>query len=161
MWLCVVLFTDVLILHILIVDLILFFFSSRRRHTRCALVTGVQTCALPISRRGARDRYRHHRRRQRHPHGLSLGRHRPPCAGCRHGRSHLPTGRRQGRRDRRRRGRTAARGGITNAVSRRHRLRFRPRFFVLLLPFMPAHFRPPTLPSLSRFLHVVPRNQIP
>src|SRR3546814_18608421 len=36
-----------------------FFFSSRRRHTRCALVTGVQTCALPIcvvrtiGRRGA------------------------------------------------------------------------------------------------------------
>src|SRR3546814_5268691 len=30
-----------------------FFFSSRRRHTRCALVTGVQTCALPISRAGA------------------------------------------------------------------------------------------------------------
>src|SRR3546814_1267226 len=28
-----------------------FFFSSRRRHTRCALVTGVQTCALPISMR--------------------------------------------------------------------------------------------------------------
>src|SRR3546814_5377562 len=28
-----------------------FFFSSRRRHTRCALVTGVQTCALPISAR--------------------------------------------------------------------------------------------------------------
>src|SRR3546814_3341746 len=28
---------------------VLFFFSSRRRHTRCALVTGVQTCALPIS----------------------------------------------------------------------------------------------------------------
>src|SRR3546814_10062095 len=27
-----------------------FFFSSRRRHTRCALVTGVQTCALPILR---------------------------------------------------------------------------------------------------------------
>src|SRR3546814_1986684 len=34
-WVCVVL---------------LFFFSSRRRHTRCALVTGVQTCALPICR---------------------------------------------------------------------------------------------------------------
>src|SRR3546814_9730644 len=33
-----------------------FFFSSRRRHTRCALVTGVQTCALPIFA---------HRRRQR------------------------------------------------------------------------------------------------
>src|SRR3546814_8099753 len=29
---------------------VIFFFSSRRRHTRCALVTGVQTCALPISR---------------------------------------------------------------------------------------------------------------
>src|SRR3546814_2158682 len=29
----------------------MFFFSSRRRHTRCALVTGVQTCALPISER--------------------------------------------------------------------------------------------------------------
>src|SRR3546814_12082552 len=29
-----------------------FFFSSRRRHTRCALVTGVQTCALPIWENG-------------------------------------------------------------------------------------------------------------
>src|SRR3546814_20223 len=28
---------------------VVFFFSSRRRHTRCALVTGVRTCALPIS----------------------------------------------------------------------------------------------------------------
>src|SRR3546814_2135554 len=28
--------------------LFVFVFSSRRRHTRCALVTGVQTCALPI-----------------------------------------------------------------------------------------------------------------
>src|SRR3546814_935330 len=28
---------------------VFFFFSSRRRHTSCALVTGVQTCALPIS----------------------------------------------------------------------------------------------------------------
>src|SRR3546814_9948674 len=32
----------------LVVFFFLFFFSSRRRHTRCALVTGVQTCALPI-----------------------------------------------------------------------------------------------------------------
>src|SRR3546814_4831534 len=31
--------------------LLFFFFSSRRRHTRCALVTGVQTCALPIFER--------------------------------------------------------------------------------------------------------------
>src|SRR3546814_3433676 len=29
--------------------ILFFFFSSIRRHTRCALVTGVQTCALPIS----------------------------------------------------------------------------------------------------------------
>src|SRR3546814_3727282 len=29
--------------------IVFLFFSSRRRHTRCALVTGVQTCALPIS----------------------------------------------------------------------------------------------------------------
>src|SRR3546814_5182150 len=35
-----------------------FFFSSRRRHTRCALVTGVQTCALPISRFGLRAKNR-------------------------------------------------------------------------------------------------------
>src|SRR3546814_7867365 len=34
-----------------------FFFSSRRRHTRCALVTGVQTCALPISRNPRTHRY--------------------------------------------------------------------------------------------------------
>src|SRR3546814_8115679 len=32
----------------------IFFFSSRRRHTRCALVTGVQTCALPIPRTRSR-----------------------------------------------------------------------------------------------------------
>src|SRR3546814_8904879 len=45
---------------------VLFFFSSRRRHTRCALVTGVQTCALPISHRLPRAQRRaaqHHRRR--------------------------------------------------------------------------------------------------
>src|SRR3546814_7903848 len=38
----------------------MFFFSSRRRHTRCALVTGVQTCALPIYRdlvRGTRHNF--------------------------------------------------------------------------------------------------------
>src|SRR3546814_8753280 len=33
-----------------------FFFSSRRRHTSCALVTGVQTCALPISTTRQNDR---------------------------------------------------------------------------------------------------------
>src|SRR3546814_3690481 len=35
-----------------------FFFSSRRRHTRCALVTGVQTCALPICRAQRQARVR-------------------------------------------------------------------------------------------------------
>src|SRR3546814_5100789 len=34
--------------------MVFFFFSSRRRHTRCALVTGVQTCALPICCDGCR-----------------------------------------------------------------------------------------------------------
>src|SRR3546814_1882847 len=37
-----------------------FFFSSRRRHTRCALVTGVQTCALPsMQREGANGAGQH------------------------------------------------------------------------------------------------------
>src|SRR3546814_3403297 len=36
------------VLILLSFDLFCFFFSSRRRHTSCALVTGVQTCALPI-----------------------------------------------------------------------------------------------------------------
>src|SRR3546814_3946507 len=37
---------------------VVFFFSSRRRHSRCALVTGVQTCALPIWRAGERGKIR-------------------------------------------------------------------------------------------------------
>src|SRR3546814_8610386 len=47
----------IVVSYLLAVFCVLFFFSSRRRHTRCALVTGVQTCALPISlgrERGAR-----------------------------------------------------------------------------------------------------------
>src|SRR3546814_1402449 len=40
-------------------SVVLFFFSSRRRHTRCALVTGVQTCALPISPPGVHPLVRH------------------------------------------------------------------------------------------------------
>src|SRR3546814_4017650 len=44
----------------------MFVFSSRRRHTSCALVTGLQTCALPIWHRARRDPLlpprRHHRR---------------------------------------------------------------------------------------------------
>src|SRR3546814_19322126 len=38
--------------YVVLFVLFYFFFSSRRRHTRCALVTGVQTCALPISHSG-------------------------------------------------------------------------------------------------------------
>src|SRR3546814_10116392 len=40
-----------LVFFFVFVYVLFFFFSSRRRHTRCALVTGVQTCALPISRK--------------------------------------------------------------------------------------------------------------
>src|SRR3546814_762394 len=43
---------------------LVFFFSSRRRHTRCALVTGVQTCALPIC-----EIYNHHGLEQSLPGG--------------------------------------------------------------------------------------------
>src|SRR3546814_2927532 len=55
-----------------------FFFSSRRRHTICALLTGVQTCALPIyglrARRGSRTRRQSdHRRDQRARHRNLLG----------------------------------------------------------------------------------------
>src|SRR3546814_5922122 len=39
---------DVIMILVCICCVVIFFFSSRRRHTRCALVTGVQTCALPI-----------------------------------------------------------------------------------------------------------------
>src|SRR3546814_8217050 len=44
--LCIIVLLNIFVV---IVFSFLFFFSSRRRHTRCALVTGVQTCALPIS----------------------------------------------------------------------------------------------------------------
>src|SRR3546814_4157394 len=50
-----------------------FFFSSRRRHTRCALVTGVQTCALPISARRNGDGGGVIRRRARHRASKSEG----------------------------------------------------------------------------------------
>src|SRR3546814_13247866 len=55
-----------------------FFFSSRRRHTRCALVTGVQTCALPISGRSACAAEDHgdDRAPENNPHTKQLSRHR-------------------------------------------------------------------------------------
>src|SRR3546814_9426968 len=49
---CIVVVLSLCIVCYVFVVVIFFFFSSRRRHTRCALVTGVQTCALPISRTG-------------------------------------------------------------------------------------------------------------
>src|SRR3546814_7882070 len=42
-----------------VIALEVFFFTSRSRHTRCSLVTGVQTCALPICRFGQLPRCRH------------------------------------------------------------------------------------------------------
>src|SRR3546814_9530504 len=46
--LCLCLLLSLVMLLVFCGYLLFFFFSSRRRHTRCALVTGVQTCALPI-----------------------------------------------------------------------------------------------------------------
>src|SRR3546814_1885544 len=67
--------------------LVRFFFSSRRRHTRCALVTGVQTCALPIFAAALQNA---HRRRRRQPmgrggHAESALELRPRGEGSRHG----------------------------------------------------------------------------
>src|SRR3546814_2634410 len=51
---------------------VFFFFSSRRRHTRCALVTGVQTCALPISGKTVVTKWQHLDARLMHlAHGLN------------------------------------------------------------------------------------------
>src|SRR3546814_2686228 len=61
---------------ILCIGLSFFFFSSRRRHTRCALVTGVQTCALPIYGETGAAAGADHPRRQR-----GGGRGRAPCDG--------------------------------------------------------------------------------
>src|SRR3546814_11136384 len=56
-----------------------FFFSSRRRHTRCALVTGVQTCALPIWRRPDHAQLQ----RQPRPDGIQLEQLRQPARATR------------------------------------------------------------------------------
>src|SRR3546814_7350486 len=63
---CVLLYFYVAVIYV-----VFFFFSSRRRHTRCALVTGVQTCALPILRC---------RRRRGHDRILILHDQPPPSA---------------------------------------------------------------------------------
>src|SRR3546814_1164543 len=46
---CVIIVVRLILSTMVVLVFVVFFFSSRRRHTRCALVTGVQTCALPIS----------------------------------------------------------------------------------------------------------------
>src|SRR3546814_6389459 len=48
LWCLMHLYVLVVVFVMFVFIFFLFFFSSRRRHTRCALVTGVQTCALPI-----------------------------------------------------------------------------------------------------------------
>src|SRR3546814_8089370 len=68
-------FLDLFVVGVFLVNLsFFFFFSSRRRHTRCALVTGVQTCALPIcprSRSAGRAGSRHGRSRSARAPGRS------------------------------------------------------------------------------------------
>src|SRR3546814_7658448 len=54
---------------------VFFFFSSRRRHTRCALVTGVQTCALPISPGGDARRSGYHLSEEGHAFCTSVSGH--------------------------------------------------------------------------------------
>src|SRR3546814_8518110 len=69
---------------------VFFFFSSRRRHTGCALVSGVQTCALPISRYFRPDRQRPRKARHRparyarvgQSHGPGQGPGRTLCQGA-------------------------------------------------------------------------------
>src|SRR3546814_4746260 len=66
--------------------MVFFFFSSRRRHTRCALVTGVQTCALPIWYRFVVDGIRSDTGtvRTAPAAGAALDRLRIAVAGCQH-----------------------------------------------------------------------------
>src|SRR3546814_6771249 len=59
----------------------MFFFSSRRRHTRCALVTGVQTCALPILRLSRLPVFRIARAHRAHPRSEFLDNERPGSDG--------------------------------------------------------------------------------
>src|SRR3546814_14392418 len=66
---------------------VMLFFSSRRRHTICALVTGVQTCALPIYEReaGERDDRGIDRELEQHDQPDQAQQYQPaPCGGERH-----------------------------------------------------------------------------
>src|SRR3546814_17682155 len=92
-------FSFIVVCHLfcLFVFFVFFFFSSRRRHTRCALVTGVQTCALPICARTCRLHCRTRAGRRRCPDGGQR-----QCDGQRPGRAPAarPAGRRRATRDR-------------------------------------------------------------
>src|SRR3546814_6965397 len=69
-----------------------FFFSSRRRHTSCALVTGVQTCALPICEAEHDEaRARGGKRKERMRHQISPLRLSAACPGGRRWLSRLLT----------------------------------------------------------------------
>src|SRR3546814_8206242 len=96
-----------------------FFFSSRRRHTRCALVTGVQTCALPIYPDFAESRYPLSRANPRRRHSRLWRREIVPPDRI------YPIGERRSP-SRHRRGR-GERSGAGGAEPRRHR-RVRARF---------------------------------
>src|SRR3546814_2746517 len=77
---CVLLFISSLVQYVFIIILrslvvslcYLFFFSSRSRHTRCALVTGVQTCALPICSRPRTPGTSRRRAGNAHAHGVRI-----------------------------------------------------------------------------------------
>src|SRR3546814_2788946 len=69
MWYSWILSAFVVLFMFHVISFYVFFFSSRRRHTRCALVTGVQTCALPISSEEEQRRKPGGGRRVRRPGG--------------------------------------------------------------------------------------------
>src|SRR3546814_7714538 len=71
---------------------VFFFFASSMLHTRCALVTGVQTCALPIYCPRGRCR-RRCRGRCRQIRTIRLGLPPVPCCSCRHTRRRTAFGR--------------------------------------------------------------------
>src|SRR3546814_3609732 len=88
-----------------------FFFSSRRRHTRCALVTGVQTCALPICTRLGRGGATASTRDKADP----------PTEGCRRNQARWPSGPHRSKRCRSRHARGCRKAGQGSTLgSRRH-----------------------------------------
>ena len=96
--------------------------EERLAHITTPLTLSVIGCVVNGPGRGARDRYRLHRRRQQHASGLCQRHRRPPAEGRRHRRSPRRAGRKEGRRDRSgeaRGDRSGARGGEIAGASRR------------------------------------------